>query len=341
MKIRMRVLARFAAVWFLIPVLGVASLELNHPTGTHGLFLVDKIGGELHFFNPNSFKEISTIVVQKNPHDFVESPDHKTIYVTIYGDGIYGKNPHPGHFIDIVDTQTQKVTGQIDVSPYRAPHGIQIDKSGLIYVSCDLDRKVLIIDPKQRTIIGTIDTEGTGHWIALVPNSNKIFVSNKNVYPFISVLDKVQRKMIGKVPMPNGTQGISSSPDGKMVAAIDFKEPLLVLIDPATDKITDKIPLKDQKIGAFKPCFSPDGRHLVVLNELEGVADIFDTANMHGEQHVIQVGKDPMGVAFSADGKLALVSNHGDGTISVISLREFKVLRSFVGGKGVETLAYF
>src|SRR4029453_10430528 len=87
--------------------------------------------------------------------------DHKTAYVPIYGDGVYGRNPNPGHEIAIIDLESRKQTGTIDVSPYQAPHGIQIDANGTLYVACDLSRKLLVINPKTRTIEAAIDTEGT------------------------------------------------------------------------------------------------------------------------------------------------------------------------------------
>jgi YVTN family beta-propeller protein len=64
-------------------------------------------------------------------------------------------------------------------------------------------------------------------------------------------------------------------------------------------------------------------------------------ADAHGKQTVLTVGKDPMGFAISPDGKTALVANHGDGTVSVISLAEGKVVSNFKGGTGVETLSYY
>ncbi len=47
------------------------------------------------------------------------------------------------------------------------------------------------------------------------------------------------------------------------------------------------------------------------------------------------------GVAFTTDGKTALVSNHGDGTISVVDVAAGTVKTSFTAGVGIETLAYY
>src|SRR5690349_9504503 len=107
-------------------VLAAASLDPNNPTGTTGLVLVDKLGHHVRFFDPATFKEISSVEVGVTPHDLAISPDHKTVYTPVYGDGIYGRNPHPAHTVAMIDLPTRTVTGMIDVSPYQAPHGIQI-----------------------------------------------------------------------------------------------------------------------------------------------------------------------------------------------------------------------
>jgi YVTN family beta-propeller protein len=56
---------------------------------------------------------------------------------------------------------------------------------------------------------------------------------------------------------------------------------------------------------------------------------------------VLTVGKDPMGFAISADGKTALVANHGDGTVSVVDLVASKVVDAFKAGAGIETGSYY
>ena len=318
-----------------------ANSVLNYPTGKQGLLLIDKLGAHIRFFDSATFKEISNFEVPANPHDFVVTADHKTAYVPIYGDGVYGRNPHPDHRIAIVDLAAHKLAGMIDVAPYQAPHGIQIDGSGTLYVACDLSRKLLVIDPKTRSIQAAIDTEGTGHWIALLPDGSKVYVANKDDRPFISVIDVKTRKMIGKVPAPGGTQGIAASPDGKRVVAMDSTDPILIVIDPATDTVIDRIMLKENKRGAYKVQYSPDGSKLLTMSLSGPYVNIFDAANLRAGQKVLTVGKDPMGFAFSPDGKTALVANHGDGSVSVIDLAQARVTANFHAGTGIETLTYY
>ncbi|HEY2844713.1 MAG TPA: YncE family protein [Bryobacteraceae bacterium] len=331
-----------ALIFGLAALAPAANMDFNNPTGTQGLIMIDKLGGFVRFFDPVSLAELSSFSIPDGPpHELTITPDHKTAYIPIYGDGVYGRNPHPGHIIAIVDLASKKMTGTIDVSPYIAPHGLQVDANGTLYATCDLSRKFLVIDPKTRSITAAIDTEGTGHWIAVLPDGSKAYVANKNDRPFVSVIDVKARKMTGKISMPNGTQGITVSPDGKRVLAVDYKDPKFFVIDTKTDQLIDTVAVEKNTRGPFRIKYSPDGLKLVTCDDQEGLANVFSTRDLHGAQQVLTVGKTPFGIAFSADSKTALVSNHGDGTISVIDLPGSKVVKTFKAGTGIETLSYY
>jgi YVTN family beta-propeller protein len=56
---------------------------------------------------------------------------------------------------------------------------------------------------------------------------------------------------------------------------------------------------------------------------------------------VVKVGQQPFGIAYAPDSATALVSNHGDGTISVLDLATGEVIATFTAGTGIETLSYY
>lgn len=314
--------------------------DVNNITGASGLILIDKLGHHIRFFDPGTFKELSSIDAPANPHDVAISPDRRTAYVPIYGDGVYGKNPHPGHELEIVDIASRQITGTIDLSPYQAPHDIKIDPAGTIYVVCDISRKLLVIDPKAREIKAAIDTEGTGHWFTVLPDGSKAYVANKNDKPFISVIDLKARKLVARVPARNGTQGIASSPDGKRVLALDFTDPVLLVIDTASDSVVDRVPLDDNARGAYIIRYTPDGTKVLTCT-LNSTINVLDAANLHAPQKVLRAGKDPMGFAFAPDGKTALIANHGDGTVSVLDLKQQRITSNFMAGAGIESGTYY
>jgi YVTN family beta-propeller protein len=293
----------------------------------------------VRFFDPASLAELSNLELPKNPHDFALSADHRFAYVPIYGPGVYNRNPEPGHELYVVDLRERKVANVIDLSPYRSPHGVQIDARGMVYVTAELDRKILVVDSKTGRIVDTIDHEGSGHWLAVLPDGSKAYVANKDDKLFVTVLDLAARKQIGTVPMPRGTQGISASPDGKRVIAMDLARPEIAVIDTATDTVLERITLAGTTDPAYKAYYSPDGEWLLTM--AGSSISIFDAANLQAPQRTVTVGASPMGIGFSADGKTALVANHGDGTISAIDLATATVTKNLKAGTGIETLTYY
>ncbi len=338
--------AAFAFV--LVALLGagaVAAGDSNNATGDKGLILIDKRGNQIRFVHPATFAEQSAFPTAGGaPHDLAISPDHRTAYVPIYGDGIYLKNPNPGTSILVVDLASQKPAGTIDISPHQAPHGIQIDDNGTLYVVTDISKKLLIIDPKTRKVETAIDVEGTGHWLAVLPDASKAYVANQTAHDFISVVDLKTRKMIGRIPAKGGSRGIVASPDGRRVYAIEAGEPDILVIDTATNAIVDQVRLQGQSQPGYKLRLSPDGRTLVTCGGLGGgasIINIIDTSDLHGTQHVLKAGMNAMGFAFAPDGRTVLVGNDGDGTVTVIDTAKRAVVHSFKAGVGIETLSYF
>jgi DNA-binding beta-propeller fold protein YncE len=342
---RVRLVATFCALTGLAPLAHAGSASLNHPTGIDGLIMVDKIGSRVLFFGPSGDREIGELHPSSDPtlrpHEVAISPDARTAYVSVYGDGVFGSNPHPGHTIAIIDLSTRSMTGSIDVSPYRAPHGMQVDAAGRLYVACDLDHKVLVIDPASRRIEAAIDAEEAGHWIALAPDEGRIYVSAHGTEPFISVIDVHARRVVDRIPIEHGTMGITVSPDGHTVLAADAGEPILHIISTRTDREVGQVRVQDYTKGLYKVFYSPDGRYVLACLPT-GQINIFNASDLEAPQRVVHSpGTALMGFAFSADGRSALTGNHGQGTVSRIDLATGRVTDTFAAGKGVETLAYY
>jgi DNA-binding beta-propeller fold protein YncE len=233
------------------------------------------------------------------------------------------------------------MVGSIDVSPYRAPHGMQVDAAGRLYVACDLDHKVLVIDPASRHIEAAIDVGEPGHWIALAPEEGRIYVSAHGTEPFISVIDVHSRGVIDRIPVEHGTMGITVSPDGHTALAADAAEPILHIISTHTDREVGQVRVQGYDRGLYKVFYSPDGRYVLTCLPT-GQINIFNAADLNAPQRIVHSpGTALMGFAFSADGRTALTGNHGQGTVSRIDLQTGHITETFAAGKGVETLAYY
>jgi DNA-binding beta-propeller fold protein YncE len=328
-----------------LPIVAAGQGIPNHPTGTHGLIMVDKVGERVLFFDPSELRQLSEFQPSPEegmrPHEVAISPDRQFAYVSVYGSGVFGNNPRPGHTIAVFDLKAHRQLPDIDVAPYRAPHGLQVDARGNLYVACDLDGKVLVIDAVTRRIRSAIDVQEAAHWIALSSSTNKLYTSAHGTMPFIGVIDTSSGRMLKRIPIANGTNGIAVSPNGTTLLAADAREPVLHIISTRDDREVDQVRIQDYSQGLYKVFYSPNGRYVLTCLP-NGQINIFDAKNLRAPQRVLQSpGSALMGLAFSADDKLALVGNHGEGTVSQIDLISATITRTFAAGKGVETLAYY
>jgi DNA-binding beta-propeller fold protein YncE len=332
----------------LMTSLGLSAQSLNSPTGRSGLLLIDKRGNHVRFFDPASFQELASFSTgAKAAHDFAISPDHRTAYIPIYGDGIIRRNPNPGTEILIVDLASRKQTGTIDIAPYQAPHGIQVDADGMLYVVCDISQKLLVVNPRTRKVEAAIDIEGSGHWLTILPDATKAYVSLQRGGDFISIVDLKARKMVGKVPVPGGTVGITGSPDGKRVLAMTGgpkEAATVIVIDTGTNAIVDRVALQGHSEPGYKLSVSPDGTVLITCayaGNGQSFVNVLSMSDLHGKQLVVNAGRAPMGFGFGPDGRTALVANDGDGTVTVVDVRQGVVTSTFKGGTGIETVSYY
>jgi DNA-binding beta-propeller fold protein YncE len=303
-----------------------------------GLIAVDKMGGKVIFVDPVS--DATTDVLddfERVPHELFVDPDSRTAYVPIFGNGIHGRNPIPGHLLSVIDLETRRHTGDIDLSPYIAPHGLLLGPDRLLYVTCENSGVVALVDLNSRKVVGAIETGSTNaHRLAIAPDGRRLYTENEEDAS-ISVIDLPARKLLRQVAMPHPLAGIAISPDGKVLVAVSDDQPVIFLIDPASLQVTRTLTLENVPKAAQIARYSPDGQILLVTSLQSGTATLIDAS--FSRQTTLAVGKQPMDGTFR-DGQL-FVACQGDGSIHVIDVAARRVARSFAAGAGCETLGFF
>jgi YVTN family beta-propeller protein len=322
-----------AALAFVVTAL--VATRIGQAADDQTLVVVNKYGDTVTFFNTKTNARIATIPVPAHPHEIIVAPDGRTAYVSIYGDGIYGRNTNPGHTIEILDLHERTKTGEIDLGEFRGPHQMAFDPSGRLWVTCDSSSAVVIVDTKQRKVVGSVPTSTTGnHWLVMLPDGTKAYTSNKDT-THMSVIDVKSMKMIGTIPMPNGSDGVTVSANGQRLYVADLKQPMIHVIDTGTDTETWTVALKarPQRVR-----LTADEKYLV--GSASGAAVVVDVATLT-ERGSISIGKAPMGIAFPGKGHTAYVTNHDDGTISLVDPDTMKVITTFPTDAGPETMVVY
>jgi DNA-binding beta-propeller fold protein YncE len=307
-------------------------------SSARGLIAVDKMGGKVIFIDPATYETTAVLDdFERVPHELLVLPERSVAYIPIFGDGIHGRNPNPGHLLSIIDLETRTHAGDIDLAPYVSPHSLQLGPDGLLYITCENSGVVALVDLQERTVVGAIETGSTNaHRLTLAPDGRRLYTENEEDAS-ISVIDLGARKLIKHIAMPHPLAGIAVSPDGKLLVATDDEEPVIYLIDAATLEIARSVRLDGVPEPGQIVRFSPDGAVVLVTSMRSGTATLIDPT--FTRQTTLRVGKQPMDGAFRGD--LLLVGCQGDGSIHVIDLAKRQVVTSFAAGVGCETLAFF
>jgi YVTN family beta-propeller protein len=318
--------------------------DINHSLGRAGLVVVCKRDGFVEFHDADSFALIEEIKLPDFPHEVVLSPNRTKAYVSIYGNGQVGTNTEPGTRIAVLDLAGRKLDGFIEIAPFLAPHGMTFDGAGLLWATAESSHALVYIDPVRGVVLGHVETDSLRtHFLAASPDGARIYVPHRQL-SFLSVVDTATRKVVKRIPnFRYECQGVCAAPDGNRVYQASSARPLISVIDPKTDEVAGQIAVEG--MGDFPPQLnrlrvSPDNRHLVVSFNVSRVAAVIDTQEPE-RQHLFKLDKGPMGIAFGAGLNQAFVTNHDEGTISVIDLAAMKPAGQFKTRLGPEALAFY
>ena len=124
-----------------------------------GMIGVDKMGARILFIDPTTYETQKVIDgFQRTVHELLVVPEAGLAYVPIYGDGIHGHNPNPGHTLCVIDLKTRSRAADIDLRPYIAPHTLKLGPDGLIYITCENTAVVAMVDRATNKVVGAIDS---------------------------------------------------------------------------------------------------------------------------------------------------------------------------------------
>ena len=304
-----------------------------------GMIAVDKIGTKILFLNPRTYEtETALDGYQKTVHELLVIPETGRAYVPIFGDGIHGRNPNPGHTLLVIDCLARKHIATIDLAPLSAPHTLRLCADGLIYITCENSAKVAVIDPKTNTVVGTIESGSTnGHRLAIPDHGQRLYTDNEEAAT-VSVIDVPNRKLLGKIAPPEKLAGIAVSADGKTVIAVSDDSPVVFAIDTAAGKVVRTVPLEGVEKPAQIVRYSPDGKLLIVSSLNSNKLSIIDAATF-GNQSAISVGDQPMDFAFRGDE--LFVGCQGDGTMHIIDVPNRRNTGHVKAGAGCESIGFF
>ena len=269
-------------------------------------------------------------------HEVIASPDGRFAYVPIYGNSGVGKPGTDGRNMVVIDLASQKVVGDLDFGHGVRPHCPMFNpKTGMLYVTTELDKTISVIDPKTLKIIDTVPTGSEeSHMLAISKDGHYGYTAN--VGPgTVSVLDLQAKKVVTIIPISKNTQRISLSPDDKWVFTADQTKPQLAVIDAKKHTVASWVDLPGLGYGTAS---TNDGRWLVVAVPTVNKVSVVDLKTLKVVRS-IDVPKAPQEVLIRPDDKVAYVSCDSSNQVAAINLDDWSVTL-IDAGKGTDGLAW-
>ena len=337
----------------LLTVLAFGLIGLHSPSafaqGT--LIVLNKSDNTVSLIDLKSKKSVATVPTGVGPHEAAVSPDGKIAVIANYG-----AQGQPGNSLTVVDISKKEVVRTIDLGEYRRPHGINWLQGNRIVVTAEVNKALLIVDVTSGKVLDAINTEqNVSHMVAVSAKTNRAFVANIGSGT-VTVIDLATKKKIADIPTGAGAEGIDISPDEREVWVTNRESNTISVVDQATLKV---IATLDSKSFPIRIKFVGDGKHVLVSNAQSGDIAVFDAiarkelkripmelkaATGQTEQRLFgtQFGQSPVpvGILVIPSVNRAFVANTNADIVTVVDLKEWKVVDRLQAGKEPDGLAY-
>ena len=338
----------------------IASAALaQNPSAT--LLVLAKSDNTVAIVDPATLQVLARIPSGPDPHEIVASDDGKLAYISNYGGLDSTLNT-----ISVVDLVARKALPPIDLGALRSTHGLDF-AGGKLYFTAETNKVIGRYDPGNQHVDWILGTgQDRTHMIAVSKNLEQIITSNVNSAT-ISIIAQVSQPNGGfrppggappqgsgltpgsphmtwevtNVPAGNGVEGFDVSPDGKEIWAANAREGTVTIIDVATKKVIQTLPIGVK--GANRLRFTVDGKHVLISGlgaGSSGISLVVLDASARKEVKQFNLGGGAAGILIAPDSARAYVAVSTNDKVAVLDLKTLEVVGQISAGKQPDGLAW-
>jgi YVTN family beta-propeller protein len=352
--------------WLLMATFITSAAFAQAPSST--LLVLAKSDNTVAVVDPATLQVLVRIPAGPDPHEIIASDDGKLAYISNYGGSDSTLNT-----ISVVDLVARTPLPAIDLGALRSTHGLAF-AGGKLYFTAETNKVIGRYDPATQRVDWVLGTgQDRTHMIAVSKNLDLIVTSNVNSAT-LSIIEQVSQPNGGfgpppsgppgpppqgaprsgpppsgprqtwevtNVPAGRGAEGFDISPDGKEIWAANARDATVTIIDVATKKPTQTLPIPVK--GANRLKFTPDGQHVLIsgLGARQGDSSlvVLDAAT-HKEVKQLNLGGGAAGILMAPDGSHAYVAVSSADKIAVVDLKTLEVTGQINAGKQPDGLAW-
>lgn len=158
-------------------------------------------GTEVWVIDGKTNKRIGTVTVGEAPEWIEYNPETKRLY----------QNIKTANTVQVIDPTTDKVEATWQTAPAESPHGMAIDVKTQRLFTAGRNGKLVVIDIKTGSSLGSVDIAKGVDQIAFDPSNKRIYCACAGA---ISVLEETDDgvKLIENVPAPKGAHTLAVDP---------------------------------------------------------------------------------------------------------------------------------
>jgi len=214
-----------------------------------------------------------------------------------------------------------------EIDGFVTPRNVLFVDGGKTFVVSDSTLGTLrFYDLKQLTLKDEVVVGPGAFGTAVSPDGRTLYVNNQ-AHSSVTIVDLEKRKptaVIAGFAQPR--QGIVVSPDGRYVFVTNFKGDKVSIVDAATKSIVREITGFEMIRGIS---VTKDGILYAANSGRDSISVVDITQGKIMSE--VKVGREPYGAALSPDGKLLFASSKADNTIDVITVSDYRVIKTIKG----------
>jgi YVTN family beta-propeller protein len=332
------------------------------------LLVLAKSDNTVAIVDPATLQVLARVAAGPDPHEIVASDDGRLAFISNYGGLDSALNT-----ISVVDLVARKALPPIDLGALRSTHGLAF-AGGKLYFTAETNKVIGSYDPATRRVDWVLGTgQDRTHMIVVSKSLDRMFTSNVNSGT-ISIIEQISQPNAGfgsppgsppgtasapppqppgrplgprltwevtNVPAGNGAEGFDVSPDGKEIWAANARDATVTIIDVATKKATETLPISVK--GANRLKFTPDGKRVLISGLGARAGDsslVILDASTRKEAKQLNLGGGAAGILIAPDGSRAYVAVSTADKIAVVDLKTLEVTGQISAGKQPDGLAW-
>lgn len=302
------------------------------------VYVANEGDGTISVIDTNSLKIIKIIKLGGMPHNVNVDPLGRYVYATNHeGEEEVQPDGHAGHipYLRIIDATTLEIAHSIPMEDMAA-HAVPSRDGAFVYVSREGGNTIVEVSLEIEKITRIFEVGEGPHGFVLSNDGKKLYVPNMRSHD-VSIVDietgnqkRIVLEFEGKKCDTAVAMGITSDDRHSFVTCGKSFE--IYKISNAEEKVIGRIGFdKGDLVGPIQTPVYPGNKYLYVPDMRNAVIHKIDIEKFELVKE-IPAGQGAHGIAYSADGKLAYVTNTWEDSLSVLNIESDTITKTIKVG---------